>query len=82
MITRDDWLAALAEAERQMPEQDPAWLTVKELEDVFEVSNTSAKRKAERLVELGLAELGSKWIRLGDGSLRKVPAYRLKERSA
>lgn len=81
-ITRDAWLAALKHANDLIPEQDPSLLTIKELEGVFGCSNSVAKRRAIRLVELGLAIRGEKWIRMADGSLRKVPAYRLAERPA
>jgi hypothetical protein len=79
MITRDEWLSALQEASTVLPEQDPDLMTARELGELLKCSVGTAKRKAVRLIEVGKAERSTKLIRMPDGSLRSVPAYRLRK---
>lgn len=76
-ISRDEWLAALAEAEAIPLEDDPNVLTVRELSDVFGVGPSQASKKARMLVEKGKAERTSKWIMRANSGPCRVPAYRL-----
>ena len=76
MITRDDWLAALADATAPPPD-DPDLLTVRELGEVLGLSREQTSRKVRILVAAGKAEQGHKLLRMADGRVVKVPAYRL-----
>ena len=76
-ITRDDWLAALSEAQSTLPEQDPNVLSTVELSEVLGCNVSTAKRKAAILVKAGKVEQSEKLIRMTNGGLKRVPAWRL-----
>jgi predicted transcriptional regulator len=78
MITRDDWLKALTEAQAAPLPDDPTVLTLRELGELLKLSREQASRKVQFLVEAGKAERTTKLIRrAGDMYPRKVNAYRL-----
>lgn len=77
MITRDEWLAAIEAAKAEPPPNDPNVLTTAELADVLGVGRCAAERAARNLVNAGSAERTTKVIRMVNGGLRTVPAYRL-----
>jgi len=76
MITRNEWLAALDEANTPPP-QDPNVLTVREFADLLGIGRDAAGDRIALLVKAGKAERVTKVIRNVSGSLVKVPAYRL-----
>lgn len=76
MINRDDWLTAVRAAnEVPLPETDA--LTMRELTDLFGVGRPAAQRRVDQLVKIGAAEPTTKLMRMNNGGLRTVPAYRL-----
>lgn len=81
MITRDDWLKALHEATTQPPPESDA-LSILELAAVFGVGINAAMRRAARLLAAGAAEETTKQIRMKNGALRTVAAYRLLPKDA
>lgn len=76
-ITRDEWLAALAEAQTEAPPNDPSVLSASELCSVLGLGRAATDRAIKRLVDSGRAERTTKTIRMINGGLRIVPAYRL-----
>jgi hypothetical protein len=74
MITRDDWLAALAAAS---PTDDPDALTITELSAVWGKSRSQTAALVKRLVATGRAARATKRINGVGGYARSVPAYRL-----
>ncbi len=76
MITRDDWLKAVEEAEAPHT-QDSECLTLRDLCEVFGVAEPNARRRIRLLVEQGRAVQTTKLIRSVTGAWRPVPAYRL-----
>lgn len=76
MITRDDWLKALEEAaDAPLPETDA--LSLQELTAIFGVGLAATERRIHRLIAAGAAEETTKPIRMKNGGLRTVAAYRL-----
>lgn len=76
MITRDDWLAAVKEA-ANAPLPDSDALSLVELAEVFGVGRGAAQVRVDRLLAVGRAEQTSKLMRMKNGALRTVQAYRL-----
>ena len=76
MITRDDWLAALREAEAdEIPESDA--LTVQEFADMIGMKRHAALRRMAILVREGRAVRTLKKFRRTDNQITSVSAYRL-----
>lgn len=77
-ISRNDWLVAIEEAEKgQLPAEDPSVLTAVDLADLLGLCESATRRRIRHLVEANKAEITSKLIRLSDGRLKRVTAYRL-----
>ena len=70
-------MSALTEAQAVLPEQDPSLVTTRELADLLGCNISTAERKADLLVTSGKAERGEKLIRMVNGGIRKVSAWRL-----
>lgn len=79
MITRDDWLNAVHEAQNApLPESDA--LTVRELaETIFHCGLSAAQRRIDQLIAVGRAEQTTKSLRMKNGGVRTAAAYRLVE---
>lgn len=75
MISRDDWLTALKDAEEQLPESDA--LTVKEFADLIGMERNSAQARLLLLVKAGKAHRTTKQIRRSDNRIMTTTAYRL-----
>lgn len=76
MITRDDWLTAMKEAEdAALPDTDA--LTVEEFAAVIGMKNHAARKRLRRLVESGKAAQTTKQIRRSDNRVITTTAYRL-----
>lgn len=74
MITRDEWLAALGEADTPI---DPDAVTVSEFGALLGVGRMAASAKLVALVKNGKAAKVHKVITCGDGRRIRVSAYRL-----
>lgn len=76
MINRDDWLAAVQEANNQpLPESDA--LTARELGELLGMAETTARRRLRAMVAIGMATPTTKLVRRGN-AITKCPAYQLK----
>lgn len=74
-ITRDDWMAAVKEAEG-IPEESDA-LTVTEFMALMGMKRTTARKQLLDLVRLGKAQYTTKRQRNMQGVVIEVPAYTL-----
>ncbi len=80
-MTREDWLAALQEAEAAArPVNDPDVITLREFAELLQVSPEHAGRRMRQLVAAGLAESARKQIVRLNGAYYTVNAYRLKQK--
>ncbi len=77
MITRDDWMQALATAERQPPPDDPAVKSAAELQEIWSLGRTATKSRIEHLLAAGRLVPAVKWMRRSHGTLARIPAYKL-----
>jgi len=78
MITRDDWLKAVADAEeksRELPDSDA--MTVQEFATLIGKHRIGATERLRTLVAMGKAERTRKKILRTDGVVVTVTAYRL-----
>jgi hypothetical protein len=75
-IARDEWLAALKDAQPVL-EDDPSVLSTRELAEIFGLGLGAAKHRVELLVKAGKAQITQKPYRQSDGRIRTIPAYRL-----
>jgi hypothetical protein len=75
-ISRDEWLAALNEAQL-LPESDEQALTVWEFQEMFDLPRYTAERRLEALVRAGKATRTNKRCAALDGRVRNMRAYRL-----
>lgn len=76
MISRDDWLKAIEQANTPPPQDEEA-LTVRELAKLFGCQPVNAARIAKKLVDAGKATETTKMVRMSNGAWRAAPAYRL-----
>jgi hypothetical protein len=75
-IARDEWLAALKDAQPVL-DTDPTVLSTRELADVFGMGLAATKHRLDLLVKAGKAQITQKQYRQSDGRIRVIPAYRL-----
>lgn len=78
VITREDWLAALEQAEREahaVPESDA--VSVKEFAAMMGIHRLTAQLRLDQLVATGRAQKTTKRVRRASGVPITVPAYRL-----
>ena len=76
-ISRDEWLQAVDEAKRTTIVEDPSLLTLGQYAALMGVHVNTARRQLAVLVAAGRAERLSRVVRAVDGSMRRVPAFRL-----
>lgn len=76
MITRDDWLNALADVKRSALVETDA-ISIQEFAKMLGVGRSAAAHRMKRLLAAGKAEATTKAMLRSDGSLVTVPAYRL-----
>lgn len=77
MITRDDWLKALADVEIRPVAVDEGVLSQVEFQQLLGMGRSAAKRRIDALVRDGKAERVKKLIKRTDGAVVTVTAYRL-----
>lgn len=82
MITRDDWLKALADAGVDSGEHDPDALTIAEFTALMNLSTQAAARRLNALVAAGKAARTHKLSAAKDGRMVRHVAYRLTEGTA
>lgn len=75
MINRDDWLAAIAEAETVVV--DESALTAAEFAQLADCAETTARRTLNDWVKSGKAERAQKHFTYSDGRRQRTGAYRL-----
>lgn len=75
-INRDEWLAALREAELPMDDDQEA-VTAAEFAQMFGLTRLSAERRLARLAEMGKAIRTYKRARSKNGRMFSLIAYRL-----
>ena len=73
-ISRDEWLAALGEADTP---NDPDALTKQELCGLLKVSRSAVQERLARLLAEGKATRTTKIVKDGMGRRLRVPAYKL-----
>ncbi len=78
-ITRDDWLAAIAETSASRADQDPDLLSYAEFQALMKITYGTALRRTRELVAAGRAIKATKRTVTPDGRLRTVVAFRLKK---
>lgn len=76
-ISRDEWLAALEEAQSAELTNDPNLLSLHEAASLLGLHFNTARRHLRLMVAKGIAERREKRIRAEDGKIRVVPAWRL-----
>lgn len=75
-ITRDDWLKAMEDA-GLVQETDQEALTVSEFAEMFELPDSTARARLDRLVEAGRAKETRKQVEDSQRRRTIVAAYRL-----
>ena len=76
-ITREEWLAAISQAEAAQVTSDPSLLSLYQYADLMGIHFNSARRQLRKLERAGLAEKREKRMRCEDGKVRAVSAWRL-----
>lgn len=76
-ISREEWLAALEEANAATDQSDPNWLSIYEYAALIGCHYNKARRDLKRLVSVGMADQQLRRRRTDDGALRPVMCYRL-----
>jgi hypothetical protein len=77
-ISRDEWLAALEEANVGTADPpDPAWVSIYDYAAIVGCHYNKARRDLKRLVQLGKAERRERRRLTEDGAVRAVVCYRL-----
>ena len=77
-ISRDEWLAALDEANAgNAAPDDPSWVSIYEYADLVGCHYNKARRDLKRMVQAGKAEQQTRRRRTDDGAIRPVVCYRL-----
>lgn len=74
MITRDDWLRALGEAEVV---DDADALTIGDIRRQFRLGKDAARSKVQTLLKNGLAVEVTKRVKDATGRMYRMKAYRL-----
>lgn len=74
MITRDDWMAALREAE---PVNDPNVLTTEELAGMLGIKSTAMRVRLRRLLDDGKVTRTLKRVLDTTGRIQNIAAYKL-----
>ena len=79
MITREDWLSALTEAEGgPVPSPDDLTvLTASELRALWQTARTTTQNRINALLKAGVLEPARKRTRAATGEYRTTAAYRL-----
>jgi hypothetical protein len=78
-ITRDDWMAAVAETHASRADDDPSLLTYEEFCALMGVAYGTARKRLADLVTAGRAIRTTKRTLTQDGRCRVVVAFRLKK---
>ncbi len=78
-ISREDWLAATAEATAAKADDDPGLLSYYEYAALLQVALGTAVKRLNGLVSAGRAIRTTKRMVTSDGRLRTVVAFRLKK---
>ena len=76
-INRDEWLAAVKEAEEALHTQDTDAITTREFMALTGLGSTTAKKRLSQWAETGKVVATEKYILNSRGFLVKVLAYRL-----
>ena len=77
-INRDEWLAAIADADTRPPlVDDPSALTAREFAELRGCAWSTAHVKLEALIRAGKVERVSKYVTDVGGRRLRVPAFRL-----
>ena len=76
-ISRDEWLAALAEIGDDQTTDDRNAITTTEFMAMMGADRQAARRRLERLVATGKAERTFKRERLPDGRTMRLTGYKL-----
>lgn len=74
MITRDEWLKALGDAVQPV---DPDALTIREIQQQFNITKHKAEDKMRALVAAGAAVRVVKLVQRSNGAPYRAPAYKL-----
>ena len=78
-ISREDWLAATAEAQADRADNDPGLLSYYDYATLLQVALGTAVKRLNGLVAAGRAMRTTKRTVTADGRLRTVVAFRLKK---
>lgn len=78
VISRDEWIAALDEADLGVSE-DPTAVTIAEFAAMTGLKRCAGKARLDALVERGRATRTFKWATNGYGRRHRCVAYRLTE---
>lgn len=77
LITRDDWLKALADTTQEQVETDPSIVSYNEFADLLGVAYGTARKRLNGLVKSGRAHRVMKRTLTADGRCRNVIAFKL-----